>query len=438
MLRVSNRLTTLRLRRSAGRHVAERQQASDPQLVHGASRIAARIAQGGVALGLVASMGAVVLTADPATPPAVAASAEAGSLAKAAATRAADAYTTQLRAQAVEAAQAVVADASRVREDATTAAVPAEVLAELDAATAELQPAIVGAHPPAGGARGATAPRAADRGADDATAADVTAEGVAPDAAAVEQTDATVATEAAADPAVADPAAADPAASDPAADPAAAEDPADRLAEAELPITTDPATTPLRTALDRVKAAADTVVATTEQMRAEAAAAEAARVAAEQAAAQEAARIAAEQEAQRAAWKASLQGYANGKIPAEALCGLSFDARAQLRCDAAEALEALNAAYTAQFGTPISMTDSYRSYGAQVACRANKGSLCAAPGTSNHGWGLAVDLSGGIQGFGTAEHQWMRANAPAYQWVLPDWAQAGGSKPEPWHWEYVG
>ena len=58
------------------------------------------------------------------------------------------------------------------------------------------------------------------------------------------------------------------------------------------------------------------------------------------------------------------------------------------------------------------------------------------PGTSNHGWGQAVDLSGGIQSFGSAEFTWMQANAGKYGWKPPEWAQAGGSKPEPWHWEY--
>jgi len=62
--------------------------------------------------------------------------------------------------------------------------------------------------------------------------------------------------------------------------------------------------------------------------------------------------------------------------------------------------------------------------------------LAAVPGTSNHGWGIAVDLSGGINRFGTAEHQWMRRNAPYFGWILPSWAQERGSRPEAWHWEF--
>ena len=142
--------------------------------------------------------------------------------------------------------------------------------------------------------------------------------------------------------------------------------------------------------------------------------------------------------AEKAAQRASLDAYANGQIPAEALCELPGGAGHQLRCDAAESFGALNAAYQAQFGTPLAISDSYRSYSAQVACVRVKGYLCARPGTSNHGRGVAVDLAGGVQSFGTAQHRWMAENAGSFGWDLPDWASAGGSKPEPWHWEYVG
>jgi hypothetical protein len=59
------------------------------------------------------------------------------------------------------------------------------------------------------------------------------------------------------------------------------------------------------------------------------------------------------------------------------------------------------------------------------------------PGTSNHGWGVAVDLCGGVERFDTAQHQWMVANSMAFGWFHPGWAQATGSKPEAWHWEFA-
>jgi hypothetical protein len=133
----------------------------------------------------------------------------------------------------------------------------------------------------------------------------------------------------------------------------------------------------------------------------------------------------------------SLAGFSNGRVPAAGLCGLPFAAGHLLRCDAAQQLERLDVAFHAQFGRHLELTDSYRSYRDQVATRASKGYLAAAPGYSNHGWGVAVDLGGGVQNFGTAEYEWLRANAPAFGWDNPSWARPGGKKPEPWHWEYT-
>ncbi|QJW37868.1 M15 family metallopeptidase [Cellulosimicrobium protaetiae] len=135
-------------------------------------------------------------------------------------------------------------------------------------------------------------------------------------------------------------------------------------------------------------------------------------------------------------WAASTAGYGNGQIPASSLCELSFAPGEQLRCDAAHQIEALNVKFREAFGVNLSVTDSYRSYASQVAVKASRGYFAAPPGMSNHGWALALDLGGGIQGYGTAQYEWMRANAPAFGWVNPEWAQAGGSKNEPWHWEY--
>jgi hypothetical protein len=83
-----------------------------------------------------------------------------------------------------------------------------------------------------------------------------------------------------------------------------------------------------------------------------------------------------------------------------------------------------------------------RSYKTQVWAKDNKPNLAATPGTSNHGWGMAIDISTsdsfGISGdaaFDTEEYKWLLANAPTYGWHHPSWAKRTGSKPEPWHWE---
>ncbi|AEG43154.1 M15 family metallopeptidase [Isoptericola variabilis] len=130
-------------------------------------------------------------------------------------------------------------------------------------------------------------------------------------------------------------------------------------------------------------------------------------------------------------------GYSNGRIPTAALCELSFAPGQTLRCDAAAQLERLDTAFQAAFGRHLEITDSYRSYSSQVATKASRGYLAAVPGYSNHGWGVAVDLGGGVQSFGTAQYEWLRANAPAFGWDNPDWARPGGKKPEAWHWEYT-
>ncbi|GAA3230773.1 hypothetical protein GCM10010488_36590 [Oerskovia jenensis] len=129
--------------------------------------------------------------------------------------------------------------------------------------------------------------------------------------------------------------------------------------------------------------------------------------------------------------------FANGKIPASALTSLSFAPSHSLRCDAAAMLEELSSAYAQRFGSAIPMTDSYRSYREQVSTRAAKPGLAAVPGTSNHGWGLAIDLAAPASSPGSAQYKWLRANAPLYGWDNPAWARPNGSKPEPWHFEYA-
>jgi cell wall-associated NlpC family hydrolase len=130
-------------------------------------------------------------------------------------------------------------------------------------------------------------------------------------------------------------------------------------------------------------------------------------------------------------------GYPNGLIPPSAMCPLGA-AGHTLRCDAAAAYRAMSAAYAGAFGTPLCITDSYRSYAGQVRLYGQKPALAAVPGTSNHGWGLAVDLCGGIERFGTPQYDWMKANSGRYGFLHPDWAEPGNGREEPWHWEYAG
>ena len=128
-------------------------------------------------------------------------------------------------------------------------------------------------------------------------------------------------------------------------------------------------------------------------------------------------------------------GKTNGALSTDSLCTL-FDGHTELRADAAVALAKLNEAYVAKFGADMCLASGYRTIAQQYAVKAEKGGLAATPGTSNHGWGLAIDFcSKETQG---ARWTWLKENGPLYGFVNPSWALAGGSGPhEPWHWEFL-
>jgi hypothetical protein len=127
----------------------------------------------------------------------------------------------------------------------------------------------------------------------------------------------------------------------------------------------------------------------------------------------------------------------NGNVPAVDLCTL-WDGKHKLRADAAVAIAKLNLGYRKQFGHDICLSDAYRTLSQQYAVKAARGGFAATPGTSEHGWGLAVDLCDGVTSDTSATYWWLRNNAPAYGFDNPDWARTGGTGPhEPWHWEYL-
>jgi hypothetical protein len=136
----------------------------------------------------------------------------------------------------------------------------------------------------------------------------------------------------------------------------------------------------------------------------------------------------------------SLAGYSNGELPVSALCPLWDAPGEMLRADAAAAFNRMSKAFDGAFGEPLCVTASYRTYQRQVELYATMpAGYAAVPGTSNHGWGLAVDLCGGIQVDNSPEHQWLLDHAAAFDWFHPAWAMPGGAGPhEPWHWEYAG
>ena len=129
--------------------------------------------------------------------------------------------------------------------------------------------------------------------------------------------------------------------------------------------------------------------------------------------------------------------YPNGYFPASALCPIIGHPGDMMRPAAARGLNALKAAYESDLGEPLCITDTYRPYNEQVIVARQSPGLAAKPGRSKHGLGLAVDLCGGVESFGTREHLWMKQHAPLFGFFHPAWAEPTGSMPEPWHWEYT-
>ena len=130
--------------------------------------------------------------------------------------------------------------------------------------------------------------------------------------------------------------------------------------------------------------------------------------------------------------------FPNGQIPVSLLCPVWGAPGKYLRADAEYAFDRMSHAYAQAFGRPICVTDAYRSYADQIRVAAERPGFAAKPGTSNHGWGTAADLCGGIESFGSATHAWMLANAPLFGWFHPSWAEPTGVLPEAWHWEFGG
>lgn len=124
---------------------------------------------------------------------------------------------------------------------------------------------------------------------------------------------------------------------------------------------------------------------------------------------------------------AELQAYGNGRIPTDRLESIGIGSH-KLYAPAAQAFKQMVQAARSE-GVTIGVTDSYRTYDQQVSLAQRKGlysqgGLAATPGTSNHGWGLALDLD--LDG---AAQQWMRDNGWKYGF-------AEDTPREPWHWGY--
>lgn len=122
-------------------------------------------------------------------------------------------------------------------------------------------------------------------------------------------------------------------------------------------------------------------------------------------------------------------GHRNGEIPSSAMKTVK-DAAGNgymFEKSAGEDFERLVRASILE-GFGVTLTGAYRTYQRQVELKAEKPTLAATPGNSNHGWGRAVDVN--------LNRVWMQRNGHRFNWIWPDWARPGGSRPEDWHFEH--
>ena len=120
-------------------------------------------------------------------------------------------------------------------------------------------------------------------------------------------------------------------------------------------------------------------------------------------------------------------GMKNGQLPPVALESIG-QGEHRLERGAAVAFRRMETA-AALDGVTLTVSDSYRSLADQQQTAANvglyrEGGLAAVPGTSNHGWGLSVDID-----LDARAQKWLRANADRFGF-------AEDVPREPWHYTY--
>lgn len=151
--------------------------------------------------------------------------------------------------------------------------------------------------------------------------------------------------------------------------------------------------------------------------------------------------------------------YANGQFPTSATVALATAPGQRLIAAAAANWDALARDIQNRHGWLPYLTDSYRPYSVQERIFRERyrvlwsgsgpygdvrywqgvrwvrvtGAAAAAPGTSNHGWGKAVDCSG-LGGFSGTRFRQLAALAPSYGFTNTEGRRVG----EAWHWVFTG
>lgn len=138
--------------------------------------------------------------------------------------------------------------------------------------------------------------------------------------------------------------------------------------------------------------------------------------------------------------RAQIVGQPNGAMPQGMLGALPWDPeRTLVAKPAIPDLTRLNQAFTAQFGTPLTVDLGYRTLDTQHYFWRILGPYIAArPGTSNHGHGVAIDLPETREhAFGSAYYQWLKKNSCRYNLIHHDRLEQWSPYAEYWHFEWI-
>ena len=150
--------------------------------------------------------------------------------------------------------------------------------------------------------------------------------------------------------------------------------------------------------------------------------------------------------------------YANGQFPTSATVALATAPGQRLEATAARQWDALARSVQSTYGWLPYLTDSYRPYAVQERIFRERyrvqsgsgpygdvrywqgqrwvrvtGAAAAVPGTSNHGWGKAVDCSG-LGGFNGTKFNQLASLAARFGFSNTE----GRSVGEAWHWVFTG
>lgn len=131
----------------------------------------------------------------------------------------------------------------------------------------------------------------------------------------------------------------------------------------------------------------------------------------------------------------------NGAVPEKMLVSIPWDPEKTLiAAPALNDLNRLNAAFKKKFGRNLQIDLAYRTRSTQDAYWIELGQFIAAkPGTSNHGWGTAIDFPETHDySFRGKYYRWLKANSKNYNWTHRKNLEEGSPYAEAWHFEYSG